>query len=525
MTRERLIGIDAGGTMTKVVLFDLLGNELACERQPNVMLLPHPGWTERDADQMWAATCASIRALLETTNTDPANVVAIAPSGYGGGAYFVDADGNTVRNAFVSTDTRSQSLLDKWSAAGVRQQVSKSIEQLMWPGQTLAIMGWVQEHEPAVMDRTAHVLACKDFLRMRLCGDISTDPTDAGCAGILNVTRSEIAHEVFEVTGLKKWRGKLPPVAPPTEIAGHVSQKAARETGLKAGTPVVRGVYDVVGCALATGVEDSSQLAAVAGTFSIHSTLHRKPALNPMPHIQTPYPVPGLILATTATPTSASNLEWFCKTAMTGEAATAKSTGKSIYEVCNDLVATTLDRGSSVQFFPFLYDGPRGVPAGFTGMTASTSMADLLRAIYEGVVFAHRTDFNYLLTGPDAAKPNVIRFAGGPSRSAVWSQMFADGLGLPVEIANGGELGAKGGAICAAVASGVYPTVSDAIRKMVKVERRFVPEPSRSAALSEKYRTYCEIIDMNEQVWSQKQKHGPAGADVRSKAKLKRVSA
>ena len=503
--RERLIGIDAGGTMTKVVLFDLLGNELGCERQPNVMLLPHAGWTERDAERMWAAACLSIRNLLQSTNTNPADVVAVTPSGYGGGIYMVDRDGVPVRNALVSTDTRSLSTIDKWTANGVRKHVSAAIEQLVWPGQSLAIMGWMQDHEPDAMNRTVHVLSCKDYLRMRLCGDISTDPTDAGCAGILNVTRSEISREAFEAASLTGWLNKLPPVAPPTETAGRLSDKAAQETGLKPGTPIVRGVYDVVGCALATGVEQSSQLAAVAGTFSIHSTLHHAPALDPMPHIQTPYPVSGMVLATTATPTSASNLEWFCKTAMTGEAEKAKASGRSIYDVCNDLVASTLPAGNDIQFFPFLYDGPRGAPAGFTGLKASTTMADLLRSLYEGVIFAHRTDFNYLLTGPDAAKPDVIRFAGGPSRSEVWSQMFADGLGLPVEIANGGELGAKGGAICAAVAIGAYGSVPDAIRNMVRIERRFEPDPERGAALSAKYADYQAAVDSSVQAWTAKQ--------------------
>ncbi len=503
--RERLIGIDAGGTMTKVVLFDLQGNELGCERQPNIMLMPHAGWTERDAERMWAATCLSIRTLLENTNTNSTDVVAVTPSGYGGGVYLVDRDGVPVRNALVSTDTRSLPLLDKWTANGIRKDVSDAIEQLVWPGQTLALLAWMQEHEPAAADRTAHVLSCKDYLRMRLCGDISTDPTDAGCAGILNVSRSEISKEAFEAASLTAWLPKLPRVAPPTEIAGTVSAAAARATGLKAGTPVVRGVYDVVGCALATGVENASQLAAVAGTFSIHSTLHKKPALNPMPHIQTPYPIAGLVLATTATPTSASNLEWFCKTAMKAEAEVAKTSGRSIYEICNEMVAGTMPKDSKIQFFPFLYDGPRGAPAGFSGMTASTSMADLLRAIYEGVVFAHRADFNYLLTGPDAAKPNVIRFAGGPSRSAVWSQMFADGLSMPVEIANGSELGAKGGAICAAVATGAYASVSDAIKHMVKIENRFEPDKSRGNALTAKFADYSASIETSVEAWKKSQ--------------------
>ena len=269
---------------------------------------------------------------------------------------------------------------------------------------------------------------------------------------------------------------------------------------------MVRGVYDVIGCALATGVEHSRQVAAVAGTFSIHSTLHRKPSLNPLPTIQTPYPVAGQIMATIATPTSASNLEWFCKTMMTAQAEQARKAGLSIYEVCNDLVAGTMHGDNRIQFFPFLYDGPRGAPAGFAGLTASTSMADLLRAIYEGVVFAHRSDLTYLLSGPDSARPNVIRFAGGPSRSAVWAQMFADALGLPVEITNGTELGAKGGAICAAVAIGAHSDISEAMRNMVTVQKRFEPDPVRAGVLTKKYEEYRAAIDTSVQAWARAKK-------------------
>ncbi len=499
--RERLIGIDAGGTMTKVVLFDLAGNELACERQPNVMLMPEQGWTERDADRMWLAACQSIRSLLENTGTAPADILAITPSGYGGGVYLVDRDGDPVRNALVSTDTRCVPLIEEWNESGLGQQVSALIEQQMWPGQTLPILAWMQANEPETLSRTAHVLSCKDFLRLRLCGDISTDPTDAACAGVLNVSRSELSKDVLKLTSLEGWLGKLPPIGPPTEVAGKVSAKAAAETGLQEGTPVVRGVYDVVGCSLASGVEHSHQLGVVAGTFSIHSTLHKTPSMNPMPHIQTPYPVAGQIIATTAMPTSASNLEWFCKTVMAAQAQEARAKGLSIYDVCNEVVAETLSRPSRIQFFPFLYDGPRGAPAGFMGLTASTELADLLRAIYEGVIFAHRTDLTFLLSGPDAAKPNVIRFAGGPSRSLVWSQMFADGLGLPVEISSGGELGAKGGAICAAVATGAYKDVPDAISHMVKVERRLEPNPQRAAVLSAKYAEYSSAIETSVAAW------------------------
>ncbi|PYB71167.1 FGGY-family carbohydrate kinase [Rhizobium wuzhouense] len=503
--RKRLMGIDAGGTMTKVVLFDLHGNEVGSERRTNVMLLPQEGWTERDAEKMWEAACECIGILLEKTGTDPADILAVTPSGYGGGVYLIDKDGLPVRNALVSTDTRTIPLIARWTASGRAAAVSRHIEQQIWPGQTLPILAWMQENEPETVRRTAYVLSCKDFLRMRLCGDISTDPTDAGCSGLINVTRSEVSRQAFEEAGITAWLDKLPPIGPSVEVAGSVSERAASQTGLLAGTPVVRGVYDVIGCSMASGVERPDQLAAVAGTFSIHSTVHRSPSHDPLPTIQTPYPVAGQYLATTATPTSASNLEWLCKTMLSAEAHQALLEGRSVYDICNDLVASALGRNNSILFFPFLYDGPQGAPAGFLGLKAGVALADIIRAVYEGVVFAHRYDMSFLLSGPDAADPKVIRLAGGPSRSAVWAQMFADGLGLPIEIANGTEFGAKGAAICASVATGIYPDIPTAIAAMVRIDQRFEPNPVRAKLLTAKYKIYRAAIDVVAPLWTQTQ--------------------
>jgi L-xylulokinase len=86
--RERLIGIDAGGTMANVVLFGMRGNDLGCERQPNQMLMPQPRRTGRDAEQMRFAAYRNVQSLFEKTNTEPKDISAITPSGYGGDIYF-----------------------------------------------------------------------------------------------------------------------------------------------------------------------------------------------------------------------------------------------------------------------------------------------------------------------------------------------------------------------------------------------------------------------------------------------------
>lgn len=490
------LGIDAGGTMTKVALFDRSGKQLAVEVSPNVMLIPNPGWTERDADKMWSATCESIRKMLARPNISADQILGIAPTGFGGGAFFIDENGDPTRNAVVSTDSRGLDLIEAWDADGTGSSLRRTLKQLNWGGQTLVLLAWLEANMPNIAAKTRYVLSCKDFIRYRLCGDISTDATDASCSGFYDLSKGAVSELAFQYTGLTAWLEKIPAIGKSAETVGGVSSVAAAETGLREGTPVVRGVYDVVGCALATGVTNSEQLAVVAGTFAIHSTLHSTPCGDPLPTIQTPYLVDELSIATMAKPTSASNLEWLKTTMISGLEAEAKVAGKSVYELANEMVENTLSEPNQLIFLPFIYGGPGGMPAGFFGLTPSVGMAEILRAVYEGVVFAHRTDMEHLLGGSQSAKPKVIRLAGGAARSDVWAQMFSDGLGLPVEIADGEELGGKGAAICTAVALGHYPDTKTAIANMVKVNRLFSPNQERVAELSTKFAIYKRAVDI-----------------------------
>jgi L-xylulokinase len=496
-----LIGIDAGGTMTKASLFDVDGRELACERRPNQMLFPAPGHTERDPDRMWRAACDAVCQLLESTGTAPGDVVGVSVSGYGAGLYVVDRNGDPVRPGIVSTDSRATALVARWERDGVALPNGRRVQQRLWPGQSTALMAWLAAHEPEMTARAWSVTFCKDFLRRRLAGDHSTDGSDAGIAGLIDCTRQEYALDMFDELGLGPWKGKLPPIGPSTEVTGGVTAEAAALTGLRQGTPVVRGLVDVTASSIASGIVGPSQLSVVAGTFSINQTLHPSPRLSILPFLQSPYPVGGLYLATEGAATSASNLEWFCKNVLGAEAEKALAAGRTIYDVCNEAVAGSLERANDILFFPYLFGGPGGAPAGFLGLTAGHALPDVVRAIYEGIVFAHRADIEQLLSGEDAAKPASIRLAGGASRSDVWAQMFADGLKLPVEITDGGELGAQGVAICAAVGLGIQPDFTTAIERMVRVARRFAPRAERSARYDVKYARYRAAAAALGSVW------------------------
>ena len=121
----------------------------------------------------------------------------------------------------------------------------------------------LQPHDPTQAAHSLQVQPGQSLMQAAV--DANLPGIQADCGGLLTcATCHVVVHS--------DWLSKLPPVGSPTEIAGKVSDDVAAQTGLKAGTPVVRGVYDVVGCSLASGVQQASQLAAVAGTFSIPIT-------------------------------------------------------------------------------------------------------------------------------------------------------------------------------------------------------------------------------------------------------------
>lgn len=489
-----LIGIDAGGTMTKAALFDLQGTELACAHSRNVLLTPAPGWTERDPMAMWQAAAQAVQQVLRDSRVAAAEIGGVSVTGYGGGLYLVDHAGLPIRSGIVSPDTRATDLIAQWQSSGVAAQAEALMGGYLWPGQSSVLLAWVLQHEPEMLARTHRILFCKDFLRAQLCGDMSTDLTDAGSSGLLDPDTNTYGTALLEVLGLTAWRDKLPEIGPSDEVVGSVSAQAATLTGLCEGTPVVRGTVDMSAAALASNITQSHQMSVVAGTFSIASTLNQTARRSHLPMLQFPYPLGGY-LSVEGSATSASNLEWVVKTVLTHGGALPEDSLNDIYDRLNAAVARRLGKPGEALFLPYLFGGPDGAPAGLLGLSAQSDFDDVAIAIFEGIVFAHKVDVDRVLTGDDAAPVEVIRLTGGATRSPCWPELFSDILGMPVEVPRGSEFGALGVAICAASATGAYPSLAAALEGMTGIEREYACQAQRRAAHIAKFPRFQALTE------------------------------
>ena len=495
-----LLGTDNGCTVAKAALFSLEGKELAVASHKTDLLTPQPRHHERDVDALWQATARAIREVIRSAGVDPKEIAAVASAGHGNGLYLVDEGGLPVRHGILSTDTRAREYVERWAADGVGRAIRPKTMQAIWPAQPNALLCWLRDNEPESIDRAAWVLMCKDYVRFRMTGNIRAELTDFSGTSLMNVGTARYDDAVLEAFGIADMRRLLPPLVRPEEICGNVTAAAAAETGLAEGTPVAGGLFDIDACGLSTGIVDESQLCMIAGTWGNNQYISTEPVVDEDVFMTTCYCIPGHYLMLEGSATSASNLEWLVTQFFQAEREQAERSGRSVFDLCNDLVAASAE-DSGIVFLPFLFGSNVGpdAKASLVGLEGHHTRGDVLRAIYEGVVFGHQAHVDRLLKFRDL--PATIRLTGGVARSRVWVQIFADCFGVPVELPDGTELGALGAAICAGVAAGIFDGYAAGVEAMVHFSRVQRPDTAKKDLYEKKRGRYNRLIDALAPAW------------------------
>jgi L-xylulokinase len=124
----------------------------------------------------------------------------------------------------------------------------------------------------------------------------------------------------------------------------------------------------------------------------------------------------------------------------------------------------------------------------------------MMRALFEGVMFEHRRHIEVLANA--GVSFDRAAMSGGGSRSKHWPQIFADGLGVPITVAEARETGALGAAIGAGVGAGLFPDYETGIEAMTRPGAVFQPGPAMKSHYDSRYRIYRELAETLESFWS-----------------------
>lgn len=493
--QKYLLGLDAGNTVIKAVIFDLTGREVAYAGEEGRSRMPCPGHVERDLGELWSNAKRVIRICLDKAGIVASDIAAIGCAGHGNGLYALDREGEPLIG-IQSLDTRATGLVEEWMADGVGERTYPIARQRPWPSQTPTLLAWLKRNQPELFDGIGTVFFSKDFVVNRLTGKRFSEFSDMSGAGLLNLTTRRYDPALMEAYELADCMDILPPLIESDNIAGTVTEAAAEATGLAAGTPVIAGLFDVVASALGSGVSRTGSASIIAGTWSINQIIVDDPDLK-KPVFMTSTFDRSRYMAMENSATSAANLEWLVREFFESE----HQTDVSPFDVCCALAAAIEPAKDDPLYHPYLYGAQQDgrARAGFYGIAGWHTKGHLIRALLEGVAFGHRQHVETIREAGAAFEETVL--SGGGSRSQLWPQIFADVLGVPVSVAVSRETGALGAAIAAGTGFGLFADFTEGANAMVRADRHYKPNPMLVGHYNRRYALYKDISVAMTPLW------------------------
>jgi sugar (pentulose or hexulose) kinase len=497
-----ILGVDAGTSIVKCALFDLQGEEVSVIRKEVDTIVPRVGWAEQDMDLIRNTTIAAVRDAVRESERIDEKIGFIGITGQTAGTFLIDSKGRGLK-AILWRDIRAESTIRR-----LGPKVAKEFQKLSgWPLLPQFIttqMTWLKENEPETLDAAANCISCIDWIAHSMTGNLRAVST--GMIACIDPSKRVFDERIFDLMGLGKYTRLLPELIEPWEVVGEVTNVYSSKTGIRAGTPVVSAGYDQTCNTLGAGATERGQAVTILGTAGGNSVVVDRyaPALGSYVAC-TPHAIPGRWIALAESLTATPNLDWFIAQFCGEEKRAAEKERRSVYEVCDDEAAKVPPGAGGVVYLPYLFGEVSpffnaAARAGFFGVGGLHTKADLLRAVYEGVGFAIRSNYESIKDSLGVA-PMAVTLAGGGSKSATWRRVISDMNGVRVNTTGSTELGAKGAAICAAVALKLFRSHAKAVEAMVKLEVAAEPDKSNRGIYDKGYGTFTSLSNSLGRLW------------------------
>jgi xylulokinase len=477
-----LLGIDVGTTGSKALLIDADGAVKASATTEYPMFTPQPLWAEQNPADWWSATVTSIRRVLDQGSAQASQVAGVGLTGQMHGLVLLDGAGEVLRPCIMWNDQRTAAQCAAITRRVGAENVLRLTGNPVLPGFTAPKIAWVREHEPEVYARVEKVLLPKDYARYRLTGGFFSEVSDASGTSLFDVGRRQWSEEMLEALEIPRpW---LPEVTESPVVSARVDARAAEETGLAQGTPVVGGGGDQAAQAVGTGIVEEGIVSATLGTSGVVFAASETYRVEPQGRLHAfCHAVPGTWHLMGVMLSAAGSFRWYRDTLGEPERARAGESGRDAYDLLTEAAAAVPPGCEGLIFLPYLtgertpHPDPnaRGV---FFGITLRHGKAHLTRAVLEGVSYGLRDSLE--LMRELGLSIEQVRASGGGARSSLWRQIMADVFDTGVVTVNVTEGAAYGAALLAGVGAGVYPTVGAACETAIRVTGRLEPGPAAS---------------------------------------------
>ena len=486
---EYTLGIDLGTTGVKVLLVSEKGEVVASGKGEYPLLMPRPNWAEQDAEAWWQAALSALKSCLAQACKSVGKEVKVAAVGLSGqmhGAVFLDGKGEVLRPAILWNDQRTTEQCRQITATVGAEKLMELTSNRALAGFTAPKILWLKQNEPESYAKAGKILLPKDYLRYRLSGAFATEVSDASGTLLFNVRERQWSVEMLDALEIPKaW---LPDCFESTVISSHVSESAAKLTGLAEGTPIVGGGGDQAAGAVGNGIVNTGIVSCVLGTSGVVFWHCDTPAYDPQARLHSfCHAVPGKWHMMGVTLAAGGSLRWFRDNLCQDIKTDAQKRGIDPYETITGMAKRVSVGSEGLLFLPYLA-GERTPYANadargaFLGLSLRHTRAHMTRSVMEGITMSLKDCLE--LGQQCGAAASRIYLSGGGARSAFWQQMAADIFEIEVARTGSDEGPAYGAALLAAVGAGIYESVEQACAACISVKD--VKQPNM--AEREKYR-------------------------------------
>ena len=481
-----LLGLDVGTTAVKAAAYTSDGRQVAEAEAASTVRQDRTGASEQDMELVWRTASRALSSLVEQCPGQGFEALGVAAQG--DGLWCIAKDGTPAGPAMLWNDTRTADDLASLEASGATAAIGRGCHTSLWSGSSGMLWRWLRAHRPELAGRTAHAVTCADWIAFRLTGELATDYSDATIP-FLDIGTRSYGRSQFEALECKDIESRLLAPRRADSLLGGISPAAAAETGLPADLPVAVGTLDLAAMIVGMGMDRPGQTMMIMGTTAVVNILtgNVEPSDAPV-GASVLHPTSDVTIRALAPTTGAAALDWFA--GLHPKSIGGASAGEAASRM-NDLVRDVPPGSDGVTFLPYL-NGERApfvapdIRGAFHGLSATTGIGEMARAVMEGAAFSLRHCF-----AEEGGLPtDPVQLTGGGSRNPLWCRIIADVIGQPVLVSAASDQGLWGAAVLGASAAGLGEAVALAHRD----EKLETFDPSRHDQYEPAFCRYSTVV-------------------------------
>lgn len=492
-----LLGIDVGTTGSKVVIFRRSGEIIAEEYEEHPLISPKKGWVELDPNLIFFNIKNIIKKAVQKTKRD--KVKALAISCQGEAVIPIDKEKNTLYNAIVTFDNRTQEQYEYWEKGLGKKTIFEITGMPLNPMYTINKIMWLKKHRKDIFKDTNQFLCFEDFIQMKLGVSPRISYSLAARTSAFDIVKKEWSKVILAEANIDI--GMLAVPKPSAEPIGIISSEIADETGLLHGTVVSTGGHDQACGTFGAGIVQEGFAMNATGTSDVITIMLNKPYLNDTMlennYSCAPYVIPEKYTALTVNLTGGLLLKWYRDVFCYEESVLAQEENVNIYKIIDEKIH---DRPVDVFILPhFVGSGTPYLDANskgiIIGLDIETDKPELSRAVLESNSYDLKLNLEKIESM--GIKITSLIAIGGGAKSSAWLQIKSNVLNKSICTLKNNEAASLGAALLAGISIGEYKNFKEATSCAVNKKGEFLPDTSMVKEYKRRYDIYKLIYSTN----------------------------